>query len=243
MILASEETTKEVRQSEPAPQFMVRAPGLNPLAASSTFSLTKGIEGVALDPLGEFQEIAINNNETLGSRIVMRSRREVERRPQSARAHTNLGIALLNAGQLESAKVEFKAALEIEPSYYVAATSLARIEVEAGNFEEAERIYKKVQQDYPKSPIPLVSLAYIAMKRHDWINAERLLWVAIRMGHRAITARYHLAMVKLKLGKSREAISLLRSAARDEVRAPSIYEGLGAAYALNGDFHRAAVAF
>ena len=31
--------------------------------------------------------------------------------------------------------------------------------------------------------------------------------------------------------------------ARDEVRAPLIYEGLGAAYALNGDFQRAAVAF
>ena len=196
-----------------------------------------------LNSLGEFRDPDSKDNETLGSRMIGRSRREVERRPNSARTHTNLGIALLNASQVEAARAEFETALKITPTYYIAATSLARIEVEAGNFEKAERIYEEIQHHYPRNPTPLVSLAHIAMKRHDWVDAERLLKDAIQMGHRAVTARYNLAIVRLKLGKSREAISLLRSVARDEVRAPFVYEGLGAAYALNGDFRRAAVAF
>jgi tetratricopeptide (TPR) repeat protein len=243
MIFASEKTTKDVRQSEPDPQFMVRAPRVNPLAAGSTFAVTKSAHGIGLDSLEELQPQIEKGRETLGSRMIARSRREIERRPNSARAHANLGITLLNAGQLASAKSEFETALTIDPTHYVAATSLGRIEVETGHFDRAVRIYEDLKRYYPKNATPLVSLAHVAMKRQDWINAERLLRDAINMGHRALTARYNLAMIQLKLGKSREAIALLRSAARDEVRAPSIYEGLGAAYALNGDFHRAAVAF
>ncbi len=243
MLLASEKTTKDVTQSEPDPQFTVRAPRVNPLAAGSTFAVTKGAEGIVLDSLDDVQLQTDRGSEALSSRMVARSRRETERRPKSARAHTILGIALLNAGELVPARSEFETALSIDPTHYVAATSLGRIEVEAGNFDRAIRIYEDLKRHYPKNATPLVSLAHIAMKRQDWLTAERLLRDAIDMGHRALTARYNLAMIQLRLGKSREAIALLRSAARDEVRAPSIYEGLGAAYALNGDFHRAAVAF
>lgn len=243
MILASEKSTKEIQQSEPAPQFTVGVPRVNPLAANSILSLTKGVGGVDLDSIGEFKDQEAVDNETLLSRMIDRSRREVERRPDSARSHTNLGIALLNAGQVEAARIEFETALRTSPKHYIASTSLARIEVEVGNFDRAEQIYTEIQAHYPKNATPLVSLAQIAMKRHDWLGAERLFKKAIQMGHRAVTARYNLAMVCLKLGKGREAISLLRSVARDEVRAPFIYEGLGAAYALGGDLRRAAVAF
>ena len=45
-----------------------------------------------------------------------------------------------------------------------------------------------------------MSLAFIAMKRQDWVRAERLLRDAMQMGHRALTAKHHLAMVQLRLG-------------------------------------------
>ena len=86
MILASENATKEFQQSEAAPQFTVEAPRLNPLVASATFSLTKGIGGIALDSVEDAQEQPVRDNETLSSRIITRSKREVERRPKSARA-------------------------------------------------------------------------------------------------------------------------------------------------------------
>ena len=243
MILASEKATKEIGQSEPDPKFTVRAPSVNPLAAGSTFSVTEGSNGVAVDSLEERVFPKETSKDTFGSRMIARSKREVERRPHSARAHTNLGIAMLNAGEIASARNELEVALKIDKAHYVAATTLGRIEVEAGNFDRAISIYEELRRRYPQNATPVVSLAHIAMKRQDWKTAEALLRESIDLGHRALTARYNLATVQLKLGKSREAIALFRSVARDEVRAPSIYEGLGAAYALNGDLHRAEVSF
>ena len=56
---------------------------LTPLVASATFSLTKGIGGIALDSVEDAQEQPVRDNETLSSRIITRSKREVERRPNS----------------------------------------------------------------------------------------------------------------------------------------------------------------
>jgi tetratricopeptide (TPR) repeat protein len=50
-------------------------------------------------------------------------------------------------------------------------------------------------------------------------------------------------MVLLKLGRNREAIATLRAAAHLEVRTPALYEALGVAYCVDGNFRRAAVAF
>ena len=66
---------------------------------------------------------------------------------------------------------------------------------------------------------------------------------AIQFGHRGVTARYLLAMVLLKLNRRRDAIRELKAAIQSEVRAPFLYQGLGIAYAVDGNFKRAIVAF
>lgn len=243
MISAFSATVREAQQSEADPQFTVGVPRLNPLAASSPFALTKHANGVLLDSLAEFREEDVGAGDGIGERMITGARRQVAIRPNSARARTVLGVALLNCGQLAAAEAEFKVALDIEPTQYVAATNLARIKVQVGKFDEAELIYATLQSHHPENVTPRLSLAFIAMKRQDYGGAERLLREAIRLGHRAVTAKYHLAMVLLKQGKSDEPIALLRAVARDQVRAPSVYEGLGTAYALKGDLHRAAIAF
>src|SRR5262249_364396 len=123
MIIAAE-TAKEVRQSEPDPEFNVGSPRLNPLAASAPISITEGVDSVALNWNRALAEQSGSAASELVERLVERSRRQVIKHPNSARAHTNLGIALLNSGDLVQAAQEFKKALEIEPKQYVAATSL-----------------------------------------------------------------------------------------------------------------------
>jgi Flp pilus assembly protein TadD len=136
---------KEVQQSELDPQFTVGPPLLNPLAASSQFSVTKRAGGVALDALGEFRDEKCGADDDISERMIAGARRRVTLRPDSAQAHAVLGVALLNSGQLESAEAEFEIALSIQPTHYVAATNLARIKVQAGKFDEAELIYKSLQ--------------------------------------------------------------------------------------------------
>ena len=91
----------------------------------------------------------------IGSLVIERSRKEVERRPRSAgEAHANLGIALGNSGLWEGAAAEFERALEIDPQHYVAAINLARLMVEKGDFDGAEPIYKRLLEHYPQTPTP-----------------------------------------------------------------------------------------
>jgi tetratricopeptide (TPR) repeat protein len=243
MILTSNASASDVQQAEPDPRFLVGTPRLNPLAASAPLSITKHLGSVAIGWSPATSDEGDREEHDLVSRLIERSRREVMKRPSSARAHSNLGIALLNAGQLTGAAAEFESALRIDPKHYVAATSLARIKVEMSDLSGAEQIYQSLRSHYPNTTTPVLSLAQIAMRKQDYKSAEVLLREAIGMGHKAITARYHLGMILLKLGRKREAIAEFRSALRNDVRSPFLYEGLGIAYLLNGSVKRAIASF
>jgi Flp pilus assembly protein TadD len=243
MILTSNDSAREVQQAELDPRFLVGPPRLNPLAANAPLSVTMHPGSVAIEWSPATSEEGERPEHDLVSRLIERSRRELVSRPNSARAHTNLGIALFNAGDLAGAACEFESALRINPQHYVAASNLARVKVEKNDLTGAESIYEHLRLHYPDSYTPVLSLAQIAMRKQDYESAETRFRQAISMGHKAITAKYHLGIVLLKLGKTREAIAELRSALRNDVRSPFLYEGLGIAYAVKGDLKRAIAAF
>jgi|ERR1041385_5484559 tetratricopeptide (TPR) repeat protein len=234
--------TREARQAEQDAQFNVAPPRFSPLAANGPLSFTKNEDtfDIHCGPVVEEYAGCVSQ---ISARLIERSRRDVEKRPGSAKAHTNLGIALLNAGNVTHATEEFERALSINPKQYVAGTSLAKIKVDMGDFDIAANIYRDLQCHYPLNSTLVLSLAQIAIRKEEYEQAVQLLREAIRFGHKAVTAKYYLAMVLLKLGNNREAIVQLRSALQSEVRAPFLYEGLGIAYNLSGDQRRALVAF
>jgi tetratricopeptide (TPR) repeat protein len=244
MIITSTNNGKDGKQAEAPPQFTAAPPQANPLAATAPIAVTKRTEGITIDLVNELaHDDLVRGSGTINDRMVGRSERELARRPNSARAHTNLGVALLNAGDMESAQREFEAALAINPAHYVAAMNLARIRVEQQRFADAEAIYSRLAIDHPKDPTPVLSLAFIAIRKEQDDVAAKLLGEAIKLGHKAITAKHLLGMVLLKLGRNQEAISTLRSAAHLEVREPTLYEALGVAYSVSSNFRRAVVAF
>ncbi len=244
MIVTSASNEKDVKQADVAPQFTADSPQISPLAVSSAISVTKSHSGVMLSFVNEIEEgSSVRHSRTIADKMIARSAREVERRPKSSKAHTNLGIALLNAGDINSAQIEFDAALAIDPTNYIASMKLARIKVAQDLLDDAAITYSALRTHYPKDPAPVLSLAYIAMRKEQYEAAAKLLRDAIRIGHKAITAKYFLGIVLLKLGRNQEAISTLRAAAHLEVRSPALYEALGVAYSVAGDFRRATVAF
>src|SRR5215831_10371004 len=114
MIVSSQTGEREVSQAEATPQFTAAPPQLNPLAAGSPLAVPIKADGIVIEPVddlvsGDF----IRGSGTITDRVIARSEREVARRPRSARAHTNLGIALLNAGDVESSQKAFETALSI----------------------------------------------------------------------------------------------------------------------------------
>jgi Flp pilus assembly protein TadD len=242
MIETSNSAVEHFKETPPSGGFRVQPPS-NPLVASSSLSLLKNDAKVSIE-WGEDKEVPTDKLlSKVRQEFVLRSRKDVAKRPNSARTHANLGIALMNQGELEEALKELRVALSLDPHHYVAGVTLAKIMVEQGEFDEAEKLYSKMREAFPEDSAPVLSLALIAMKKFDFENAERLFRCAIALDENSILPKYLLAIVLIRLERNREAISLLKAAAHSEVRSPALYQALGVAYAMAKDRGRAELNF
>lgn len=242
MIATSGALVKDLEETAPKGGFRVQPPN-NPLVAASGLSLLKKDDEVTIE-WDEEKPVPTGDLLTkVREEFVSRSRKDVARHPNSARVHTNLGIALMNQGKLDEAVKEFEAALSIDPRYYVAGITLAKIMVEQDKLDDAERLYSELQKAFPDDSAPTLSLAFIAMKKLDFERAERLFRRAIVLVEDAVLPKYLLAIVLLRLRRNREAIALLKASVRSEVRSPALYQALGVAYAMAGDQARAELNF
>jgi tetratricopeptide (TPR) repeat protein len=234
----------DLKETTPNREFRVEPPSTNPLVAASGLSFLEGNdERVTIEWTSEKAGDVGDLREKIKDEFISRARRDVAKFPRGARAHTNLGIALINQGDVQVGEAELKTALSIDPKHYVAAISLAKLQVEQNRLDEAERLYIELQKNFPDESAPSLSLAFIAMKRYKFEDAERQFRLAIAAGDQSIVARHQLAMVLLRLKKNREAISLLKHSVHSYVRSASLRQALGVAYAMAGDRERAELYF
>ena len=73
----------------------------------------------------------------------------LEINPNDAEAHYNLGIALLQKGQVDEAMVQFQKALEINPNYAEAHNNLGLVLFQKGQVDEAIAQYQKALEINP----------------------------------------------------------------------------------------------
>ena len=242
MIATSGALVKELKETAPIEGFRVQPPN-NPMVAASGLSLLRKDDEVSIEWDVEKPAPTDDLLTKVRQEFVSRSRKDVAKHPNSARVHTNLGIALMNQGELDEAVREFQTALSINLHYYVAGITLAKIMVEQDRLDEAEKLYSELQEAFPEDSAPTLSLAFVAMKKFDFKSAEQLFRRAIVLVEDAVLPKYLLAIVLLRLGRNREAISLLKASVRSEVRSPALYQALGVAYAMAGDHARSELNF
>jgi Tfp pilus assembly protein PilF len=222
-------------------RLVVQPPLKNPLLSSTPIAVTHTGEGVDVEvDLCPYEQVSTDN---VLERFIERAQRDVERHPDSARAHTNLGLALLNAGNTSNAIKEFEVALQRESGDYVAAMNLARVKLALGDLEAAEERFQGILRHFPQDASSLMNLAFICMRRDDFQRARQLLYDVVVNDEKASVPRYHLAMVLLKLGKPNDAIGQLKEAARNDVRSPELHHALGVAYSVTRQLNHAAKAF
>jgi Flp pilus assembly protein TadD len=242
-MIASAIEVDKFEESAPSNHFQVQPPKYEPLVASSGLCFVKDKESVLIEWPEASEVTVLDSVNRMRADIVGRARTLVLKHPGSSRAHTNLGIALINQGELDEAEKELHAGIKLDARNYVASLNLARLYVQTGRLDVAEQLYTEMLQHFPSEPAPSLSLAFIAMKRADFTLAEAMLRKHIELDAESVLAKYQLAMVLIRLGKGREAISLLKKAVRAEVRSPALYHALGVAYAIAGDLHRAETGF
>ncbi|MGA2263584.1 MAG: tetratricopeptide repeat protein [Acidobacteriota bacterium] len=235
--------TRDAQELAANQELRVDPPLDNPFVEFAPVSLIKSSHHWNIDWIETgFPLSSSTNAHAITENILSASRRDLEKRPSSPRAHTNLGLALLNGGRLNEAADQFVLALIINPKQYVAVVNLARIKAKLGLFDEAIAFYEQARDQRPDDISPILGIAYVAMRRRDFNQAVELLDRALSSRDEALP-RYQMAIALLGLGKTNQALHHLKAAARSQVRSPALHVTLGATYVTLGDFRRAARCF
>jgi tetratricopeptide (TPR) repeat protein len=156
----------------------------------------------------------------------------VDKSPEKARPHFNLGLALLNDNRPLEAEKEFRVTLRIAPYYHKAKYYLAESLFRTGRYREAlqylkevEFLYEKVLPEFPekwegvskafRGPDLYNNIGSCYYYLGDLLSAERYYRKALAID------RYHLFSIKglvtvlTDKGKIKEAISLIRETIKD----------------------------
>jgi tetratricopeptide (TPR) repeat protein len=237
------ELTPESRKKEfiaDVPEFVCYLPHPNPFVVGTSVRLHQHGQTLSWDwrYRAPSKPIAPLWGEVAES-LLSRTMRDAKRFPKSARAHANAGAAFFGQGALEKAAEEFDAALRCDAKDVAALGGLARVRLVQGDLEAAKDLYKRLRAENPGDVSGYLGLAHVAMLSGGLDDAVILLQGAAACETGSSLARYHLALLLLKLNREREAIGHLRSAIRHDVRWPAMHEALAVAYVLAGSLRKA----
>jgi tetratricopeptide (TPR) repeat protein len=140
--------------------------------------------------------------------------------PSSWMAENNLGIALVQRGQIDEAFPHYARALELNPSYAEAYYNLGNALLRAQRVDEAIAQYKKALELEPRISSAHANLAAIYLKRGDLEEAIARFQKALEIDDRNPTYHALLADALQRVGRNEEAqVHLRRAAGLDSNRA------------------------
>jgi tetratricopeptide (TPR) repeat protein len=155
---------------------------------------------------------------------VSQYQQEVQKNPNSAVAHTNLGEALRRTNDLEGASKEHQEALQLNPNMQEAKVGLALVEQDKGNTSTAKQ---KLQEalDQKENAFAYFFLGLFLYYSEDLNSAEVAFRKAIALDSNH--AGYHLTLAALldEQGKVPEAITKYKEAIRIAPNAPIVAWG------------------
>jgi tetratricopeptide (TPR) repeat protein len=235
---------EDFEKSTALESFEISSPSNNSLLPLTNASLTRRDDrSVEIDWSDLDSASTTASSENVLKKMEESVRRKSMQFPESARAHANLGVALLKRGQTKEAFKELTTALEIDPENYLASLTVARLHLAEGRISEAENVYRKLLQLHPEDAAVEVGLSSVLIRtnRHD--EAYVRLSNAVRIDKHDSFARFLLGFVCLQRSDPRCALNEFRAASKLDLRNPDIYHAIGVAYTLLGQHLRAEKAF
>jgi protein O-GlcNAc transferase len=139
-------------------------------------------------------------------------RRELETNPFSVDAHTNLGNALKNLGQLDAAVASYRSALEINPDFAVAHYNLAVVLRDLGQIDDAMAHYGRALDIHPEFAEAHCNLGNVLKdlgRLEDAVTSYRR---ALEIRASFAEAHYNLGTVLNELGRPADAAASFRRA-------------------------------
>jgi len=218
--------------------------GLLTLGAAGLVRLPRIVPAALVVGLGvlTWQQTAIYQNlETLWRDTLLKN-------PNSAMAHTNLGVWLGSQGRIEEAMAQYREALRIEPDAWDTLSDLGVALAAQGRWDEAVENFLKVNQLNPNSPDVLYNLGFALAAQGRWKEAIERYRQVLQLSPADTEALNNLAWILAtcpdgRLRNGTEAIRLAEHACElTHHIEPVFLETLAAAYAEAGQFPEAVTA-
>jgi tetratricopeptide (TPR) repeat protein len=138
----------------------------------------------------------------------------LSKNPESARAHLNLGSALMPLGRLDEAIFHYREALRTEPYYIRAHNNIALALKEKGNLDEAIEHYRTALKIKPKYVDAHNNLALALREQGHLDEAIAHYRKALRINPHAAEVHNNLGMALRERGELDEAIKHYKEAVR-----------------------------
>jgi len=161
---------------------------------------------------------------------------------QSARARISLARAFLEAGDLDQARKETRAALAVGDSP-AAHFQLGLIEEAAGDALKALTFYEEASRRDPLYLEPLGAAAALLEKAKDWDSALSLRSRVIEIVPQRFEGYYNKGLTLIDAGRMEQGLELLERAASMAPDNLQVWDALGKAYRMAGKPSEAAKAF
>ena len=138
----------------------------------------------------------------------------VAKRPDSSRAHSNLGHALQAAGRLAEAKAQHERALQLRPEYAEAHVNLAALLGQLGQIDQAVAHSRRATEIDPRNPNAFFNLGVGLTQKGDLPGAIAAYEAALRLRTASAETHSNLALLLLRVGRPAEAILQSEAALR-----------------------------
>ena len=182
----------------------------------------------------------VQRNELFGSEVAI-WQDAVDKNPDHARSHHNLGGSLDRAGKSDEAIPEYEQALKLDPNYAQPHNNLGIDLFKRGETDQAIEHYKRAIECNPKYADPYTNLANALVSEGKLAEAIDEYLLALKVDPRQVGARSNLATTLAKQGKIDEAVEQFRLALQidpDNAAAHvTAHNGLGQLLVKQGDIN------
>jgi protein O-mannosyl-transferase len=165
------------------------------------------------------------------------------KRPDSARAHYNLGLALAHAERYDEAAAEYQETLRLKPDHVKARNNLGNLFVRRGDLDLAIAAYQRALHDQPDFVDAHVNLGVALSLKGQTEQAITHFRLALHSAPRSPEANFHLGEALLNIGQPAEAASVLEIAVQSRPNFAAAYHYLGNARFQLGQLPEAITAF
>ncbi len=196
------------------------------------------------DPL-EVRALEIENQLTQKqfSQAINAARRLSDEFPDEPMPFNLLAAAQLGKGDKYAARESLNRALELRPSYALAALNLARLELNEGDAEKARQAYGRVLEHHPGHLFALQQLATLEEREGHSQEARAWLEQAVQHNPEAGEPRIRLAQFYLRTGQPSKTLDEVRELQTQHPNNPALLEVVGHAQLALGQPASAAATF